>query len=511
MSSAPARRTDLAIAAVVAAVPALLLAYDWRYHEFWRDETQAFTLARDLPLDMFYGGLRMQGIPPLYFLLLKLTSQILASPIPLLVLGAVGNGALLFGTYKLLYSVSGARRASLLTTLCFSLTYVYAYELGVVVRQYSLGLGLALTSLAYLREAVRSGGARDVWLGAATGGLAALTSAHASCTAGGVMLAFGLTMLARRRGLRLGWPIFLALPCFALTLQMATPYPGRIPSCNADASHDWRYLLRLGLHLAPASAMPSDWWRTDLLPSTVRWQGQARYVALVSLVAAFAAAFAARCGSTLRRRPGLELFPVAAIALSWPPLVEIVGNHYYGYYRHHLHVALPLIVLLAGWCIDSSCEDRSVRWLRRAALVAMGPWFLFHQLVLGESLWLDMRYAFSDTKGHAQGLPLGAHLVSSSDETTVGMVAWRPDLSLRSATSHGRHFRYQICDPAWFDHVGADPLVAEECRAAPDRTFTTFPMRCASQVADSLGGLPDRPTNRESFGLWRVDCACLAR
>jgi hypothetical protein len=504
-----ARHVDLAILALLVAMPFSLMAYDWRYHEFWRDEAQAFTLARDVPLDMFYGALRMEGIPPLYFLLLRLASGILPSPFPLILVGGIGNGALLFGTYKLLYSVSGARRGSLLMTLAFSLTYVYSYELGVIVRQYPLGLGLALLCLAHLREAIRSGRNRDVWLGTASGALACLTTAHAACIAGGAMLVFGLTMLVRRGGPRLGWPVVLALPFAAIALHMAGKYPGRIALGNVDARRDRLYLLELALHMLPSSSMPSDWWRGDTLESTLKWQGWARGAAVTCLMAAFVIAAAVRFVTSLRRRPDVELFVPGAIVASWAALLEIIGNHYYGYYRHHLHFSIPLIVLLAGWCIDSTWEAPSVRWLRRASLAAMGPWFLFHHVVLDENLWMDAHYAFSDTKEHALALPRGAHVISSSDETTVAMIAWRPDLSLRSASSHGRHFRYQICDTAWFDYVNADPLVTDECRAAPDRVYTTFATRCGTQVADVLAGVFDRPVNREGFGMWRVDCACV--
>src|SRR5262249_7974925 len=78
-----------------------------------------------------------------------------------------------------------ARGRAAWATLAFSLTYVYAYELGAVVRQYTLGLGLALLSFAHLRDALRTGDRRRVRAGAVAAGLAALTSAHSACVAGG--------------------------------------------------------------------------------------------------------------------------------------------------------------------------------------------------------------------------------------------------------------------------------------------------------------------------------------
>src|SRR5262249_52639310 len=158
----------------------------------------------------------------------------LPGPLALVLVGALGLGVLLFGTHRLLVAISGERRAAARVTLALSLTYVYAYELGVVVRQYALGLGLSLLSFALLRDPLRwCGRRRAVRAGALAAGLAALTSPHAACVAGGGLLAFGLLSLARRRPLRAWWPILLTLPAFALDLYLASPFPDRGGPGNA--------------------------------------------------------------------------------------------------------------------------------------------------------------------------------------------------------------------------------------------------------------------------------------
>jgi hypothetical protein len=512
--TARARRSDAWLAALVCIVPVALMAYDWRFHEFWRDEAQAFTLARDVELDELYAQLRVQGLPPLYFLLLKAASILFASAQPLLVVGWLGNSALLLGTYLLLHSISGgARRASLALTLCFSFTYAYAYELGVVVRHYALGMGFALMCLAYLREALRvSDPGRQVWLGTVTGTLAALTSAHAACVSGGAMLVFGLMMLPRRRSLKNGWPLLVALPFFALTLHMATSYPDRLAQANADAHHGASFLLHLAPQMFSAGAMPADWWRVEYLPSAVPWFGPARSLVFTLLMGALFLGGSIRVVSSLPRRPLLELYCPLSVLVGWIPLLVIVGNHHYGYYRHHVHFAVPALVVAAGWGIDSTLDDPARTFLRRLSLVAMAPWFVFGHLLAGANLGLDLRYPFSDTRHQAFALPPNAHVVSRNDEF-VAMLAWRPDLQLRGASGRGRHVRYQPFDRAWQERVPAAPLVREECQAAPGDVFVTSEdltlPDCLTKTEAPLASIPMRPFNRESFGLWHVDCGCL--
>jgi hypothetical protein len=514
MSSGWGRRSDAWLVALVCSVPVVLMAFDWRFHEFWRDEAQAFTIARDVPLDELYGQVRTQGHPPLYFLLLKATSVVLASPLPLLVLGWFGNSALLLGTYLLLHSISGGdRRASLVVTLCFALTYAYAYELGVVVRQYALGLGFALMCFAYLREALRRNEARrEVWLGTAAGALAALTSAHAACVSGGAMLVFGVMMLFRRGGLRNGWPTLVALPFFALALYMASPYPDRYAQANADAHHGIGFVLGLAPQLFAAGSMPSDWWRVEYLPVAEPWSAHARRFAFIFLGVAFVLGAATRAASNLARRPLVELYCPLAIVVGWIPLLEVVVNHHYGFYRHHVHFAVPALVMMAGWGIDSSLDHPAIAVLRRLSLFAMAPWFLFGHLMAAANLSIDLSYPFSDTKQHALALPFGAHVVANTDEY-VALLAWRPDLLFRSTVGRGRHVRWQPFDRAWHDTVPAGPLVREECEAAPGDVFVTSeqmaPLRCLTMTERPLSSLPMRPFNRETFGLWHVDCGCV--
>jgi hypothetical protein len=208
----------------------------------------------------------------------------------------------------------------------------------------------------------------------------------------------------------------------------------------------------------------------------------------------------------------VELYCPLAIVVGWIPLLEIIGNHKYGFYRHHVHFAVPALVMLAGWGIDSALDHAAIVFLRRLSLVAMAPWFVFGHLMAAANLWADLLYPFSDTRHHALALPVGAHVVSHNDEL-VALLAWRPDVLFRAATGHGRHVRFQPFDIAWHDRVPAPPLVRDECDAAPGDVFVTAadmaPPDCLTMTEAPLPSLPMRPFNRETFGLWHVDCRCL--
>jgi hypothetical protein len=150
---------------------------------------------------------------------------------------------------------------------------------------------------------------------------------------------------------------------------MAMPYAGRVAVANVDAHHGAEHLLRVWLQMLATGVMPFDWWRLDSLPVAESWSGFARYVAFLLLAGGFVLAAAIRAASNLPRRPSVEVYCPLAIAVGWIPLLEITGDHYYGYYRHHVHFALPGLVLMAGWGIDSALDGRVIVILRRVSLV----------------------------------------------------------------------------------------------------------------------------------------------
>jgi hypothetical protein len=496
-------------------------AFDLLFHEFWRDEVGAMLEARAVPWGSLLEAMQYEGVPPLFYALLKVAGVFLPNPSALVATGALGFAVLLFGTYRLLVSISGAPRAAARFTLALSLTYAYGYELGVMIRQYALGLGLALLSFAYLRDALRATASRRlVWAGALAAGLATLTSAHAACVAGGGVLAFGLLSVVRRRRLRAWWPILLTLPCFALVVYLASPFPDRTPKGNAILHLRPQSALHMAAQALVDGVMPVDWWLFETLAGPLLFNVFAllRSLALWSFLVGAAAALGARLGRLLSRWT-VEAFDVLAVLASFPPLLEIIVRHYWGFYRHHLFLGMPLVVILVGWGLHARFAGAYAEEARRTGLSLLGPWFLLQVILAAGCVVLDALYPFSDTKGAARELAAGAHVVADSEWRTMGMLFWRPDIQLRAASSwNGKPFHYMRADRAW--HVGTPlpPLVREECSRVPRRVYFAGGeaslgalATCARRVPHRKMQFGDHPETWESFDLFRMDCACVGR
>ncbi len=514
----PRHRALLRRALPCALVVAAVAVFDLRLHEAWRDEVNAMLTMREVPWSGLLGAMRYEGVPPLFHALLKLAGVVLPNPLALVAAGALGLSVLLFGTYRLLVAVSGAPRRSARATFVFSLTYAYAYELGVVIRQYALGLGLALLALAYLRGALRATADRRLVRAAAlTAGLAALTSAHAACVAGAGLLGFGLLMVARRRPPRAFWPVLLTLPCFAYVLYLASPFPDRVGAGNALLHFSPEGTTRLRLQALVNGLMPFDWWRVETVvpPRLFAAFSLLRGLAFWSLLAAAAVGLAARARLLLSRWR-VQAFDLAVLA-SWPPLLEIIVHHYWGFYRHHLFLGLPLVVIVLGWGLDARAAGALTQETRRTGLLLMAPWFALQMGLAAGSFALDAAFSFSDGKNASRMLAADAHVVADAEWRSVGLLFWRPDIHLRAPAWRGRPYRYIRPDAAWHQSVPVAPLVVEECATAPSRVYFTGdpgalgPLSaCAHRIEFPRAWKGEHPLTAEAFDLFGIDCACVA-
>ena len=491
--------------------------FDLGWHEPWRDEVGAMLTARAVPWPALLRAMRYEGVPPLFHALLKLAGAVLPNPAALVLTGALGFAVLLAGTYRLLVSISRAPGASARLTFAFSLTYAYGYELGVVVRQYALGLGLALLGFSYLRDALRATAPRHlVRAGALAAGLAALASAHAACVAGAGLLAFGVLSLARGRRLR-AWPILLTLPVFAFVAYLASPFPERIAKANVTLHLRPASTFRLAVQALVDGVMPADWWLVESMGSPALFNAfcTLRSLAFWCLLAAAALGLASRAG-LLRRRGRVEAFDLIAGVAAWPPLLEIIVRHYWGFYRHHLFLGMPLLVIVAGWGLHARFADAFSDEARRSALALLAPWFLLQVSLAALSVSLDAAYPFTDTRAASRALVPGAHVVAEAEWRTLGMLFWRPDIQMRAAAWQGRPYRYIQPDNGWGQTAPLPPLVKEECRAAPDRTYFAGGLgamgalgSCAKRVAYPREMRGEHPTTWETFELFRMDCGCV--
>lgn len=518
MSVIPPRLRSMVWRAWPFALIVLAIAiFSFRFHEVWRDEAGAMLEAREVPWRSLLDAMRLEGIPPLFHAMLKVASTVLPNSLALVAVGAFDACLLLWGTYRLLVAISDAPRSAARLTMAFAFTYVFAYELGVVIRQYTLGLGLALLAWAYLRNALRSGQRRDVHAGTIAAGLSALASAHSACVAGGVLLSFGCISLLRRRPWQSWSAIFWALPCFALDLYLAAPFPERTPEGNLARHIPHGSAIPLSLQALVAGIMPSDWWMVEAFvpPSFQGPVAMLRSLAFWGTLGAVLATIGARI-AVRKIASRVDHFDLVAIFSSWMPLLVIIVMHYWGFYRHHLFLAVPALIVVVGHALDARVEGQLAGPLRRAGLYLLVPWFAFQSLLTVGSFALDLRYPFSDTRA-ASRIPVeGARLISDTEWRTLGVLFWRPDVHMRAGGWNGKPYRYLRPDRSWHSYAPITPLIVEECAADPDRVYflgeaaSLANLRpCASAIGYPKTPFETHPFTWESFDVFRMDCACV--
>jgi hypothetical protein len=424
---------------------------------------------------------------------------------------------LLVGTFRCIESICSRRVPSLVMTALFALSYLYAYELGVVIRPYAMGAGLGLLTNAYLRDALRGRRLRSAALGTAAGALCALCSTHAATLACGAFVAFAIVSLVRARSFAAVTPVLItlaALPFFGVLYYVIHSFPGRSAELNEDLKRTHDLFITYGLQAIRGSFTPQDWWLSASFgdPNLLDRIAWLRSWAPTGVAVGFIYSVILR----LSRRWGLYrhvlVYDVLAIVVGWAPLLEIIVNHYWGSPRHHVFFSLPVVVVLAGWGLQAGREG--LRWEAAPALLLMGPWFGFHFATSFRDLALDVRLPFSDSKAAAALLPANAHLVADSVTLQEGYMLWRPGIVMRGGDNAGRRLGYTAFDSAWHDPASIPAMVREECSVAPDRTYYSgswgILASCLTLVRpESPHSEQTRPDER--FDLSKVDCACVLR
>lgn len=114
------------------------------HHEMWRDEIQAWLLARDStgPVDLFHN-MRYEGHPPLWHLLLMPLTRITNNPFAMQLLSLCIAAATVFLTAK--YAPFNP-----LHKILFTFGFFPFYEYGLITRNYGLGLLLAILVCVFL-------------------------------------------------------------------------------------------------------------------------------------------------------------------------------------------------------------------------------------------------------------------------------------------------------------------------------------------------------------------------
>lgn len=493
---------------MLAAAPALaILAFGAAYHEPWRDEVQALLVARETPWSELLQGARLEGSPPLFHFLLKLLLVGLPNRAALLGAGFVGSVILLTGTYAMVATVSESRARALGVVWLLALGDTYGYELGVVVRQYGLALGLLGFAVARFHRALQRRSQADALAGALFAALSTATATHAGCLAGGFVLVFSaLAAEAGRLKHALG-ALLVYAPGIAVTLVCIAPGPDRVTAANEVLHWAPEVAAERALEAVVGSVASPGWWLVGDEPA-------ADSLFLPSLAAVTLAALS--YGASTKARRKLVLLHLGGVVAGAVPLLYVLVFRYFGSYRHRLFLWNPLLPLACAWlCIDR----RRLGATRGLAFALLALRFAGDARTLGLDLWRDSRGLFSETGVVADLLPANAHVVTEQDWAAVGILLERPDIVLRSGAGRGREVRKLLWDRASTDRVPVEPLVTEECARATERTFfiTQRPRHadpssapaCMSPLPHPMSKNSAIVGRREVLDVYRVDCKCL--
>lgn len=371
---------------------AMVVAYGLLHHEMWRDEMEAWLVARDSHgLRQLIDNLRYEQ-QFLWILLLKLVVPFGVGPHAMQVLHwllAVANVFLVVRFSPFSLPVRGL----------ISFSYFFVFEYAVISRVYALGLFLLLVSCTVVLQARRE--RTRAWLGVLTL-MMALVIIHYWVIAACLMVSLGIEWFVSRKtttndtlwmvatigisvvGLALPFVIF-RLPADSNIRLFEEPWTW---NSARDAA---AFVMNAFL---PIQTPRLPFWDVHWLPQLALFERIRRGLAVL-LIACF--------GLSFLRRPGVFFFYGASTLA----LVLIFVGFYPGWLRHH---GLVVIVLVAALWLEPAFSQVTLhRWLERLADYARSVRaIVFPSLLVGQclaaamALRMDAAFPFSPAQATAQ-------------------------------------------------------------------------------------------------------------
>ena len=373
-------RADLLLAVGMTAAFLVYVGWTAALHEMWRDELQAWLLARDStgPIDL-HRHLKYEGHPGLWHLLLLPLTRLSWNPVGMQVLHLLIAAAAVF--LFLRYA-----RFNRLARCLFALGYFPAYEYAVVCRNYGVGMLLLFAFAALFRSRFQ----RFHWIGLSLM-LACHTSVHALIVTIALGAGLGLEALISRRELaemrpearRRVWIGFglIALGVVTAVLQLNPPADYGFAR-GWRTNLDWNHVRNIAAHLNRALyAIPKGGWGSHYLFDWAFYNAHRLWFG-VGLAALFAA--------TLWRRPAALL----AYLMATIGLLTFFYMKYSGSIRHHGFLYLALVTV--AW----TAPNWSGLWKTPSAAERLVPYWKKWIAVCGTML-LFGAHAYGGLRTHA--------------------------------------------------------------------------------------------------------------
>ena len=368
-------------AVIVTAAFALVAGAVLTRHEMWRDELQAWMLARDATgLFSLWHNLRYEGHPGLWHLLLFSVSRFTRSPASMQVLHLALATAAVFVFLR-------CARVPRLHKVLYTFGFFPLYQYAVVSRCYALGILLVMVYCA-----LASAGRHTGRLGAAVLALLANASAY------GWLLAFSLgAVLLVPEAFRAPRTWRRLAPTAILLCGLAVSIVGMYPPADQDFGGIRQGLLSgnvpwSGDKVSQALADVSATYLSAVIPLPPGLG--------VTLTLAFAALFAL---AFARQRTALAVYLLSLISMVVFKYVIYMGGPW-----HNGHF---LIALIACWWLYACRPPRALRPRPLDAISRACRWLLpgvmaaflaLHVLVAGFSVVQEWREPYSGGKAVAQ-------------------------------------------------------------------------------------------------------------
>jgi hypothetical protein len=319
------------------------------HHEPWRDEADAWLVARDAGVSELFRSVRYAGTPALWYLLeaplARLGAPYGAQAVLNVAIAAVFGALLLFRS-----PFPRAARVLLL------FGYFFSYEYAVVRRSYALTVALFFLALVFHARRSRAAGAAAALL--------ANTSMHGAILAAGLACASALRYRRERRRVDLASALAAAAGLTLAAWQVRPPADGQLPPTLVGHYEPGTLLRAVAGAFFPVS---ERWWLTAL-----------------PAVALLAAAMFVVAGARVAR---------VALAVWLLGLTYLIGLKYWGGIRHS---GFFLVAVVGALWMALEEAPGEVRARVRPALAVLGIASLLALLRYGALRWRDeIRLDFS--------------------------------------------------------------------------------------------------------------------
>lgn len=397
---------DAAASLAIAVAGIALLGITILRHELWRDELQAWQIARGSHgFANLVHNARYEGHPILWFALLSPLAHLHAGP------GAMQLLQFFIGATTISVAVWRAPFTVLQKAL-FVFGYFILYEYGVLTRNYGLGAMLLVITLAV---AATNGRRRWPVIGVLLG-LMALTSAFGAVVAIAVLLGLGVDEWLRRRNqagaTAAPGTVLLGAALTVTGLVVAYVQAGGTPNDTSNYNH-WRTNIDVGLG---ASSVSSVWRALVPIPSLEREYWNTNIVsARAAVVGALGLVLFVVVAWLLRDRLGSFVVWVAGVVLIVGFLYTRIGTATASRHTGHVFLCLVAAMWLAPFTQSRAhCDRHGARprftgfTLTRSinsARTRSAAWtaLLVVQLIAGVfAAGLDLAYPFSNGRDVAQ-------------------------------------------------------------------------------------------------------------